>query len=360
MKTANSQNNSNKKCNLSKYKKQKMACPVEGYKKDCFFIPASDIDTSKSNPNRVTTLANKANKMMEDLITDPVGQVDPGCVEWNSKLGKFELVYGWHRLWASLEADIKNLLIKNHVAGPAGIWAWVFTGSSAEKIRLQMKENGNKKTQTPASKDDIVKSLQKYINAGGLDTNYSTPFKSLTDEGKYDRARNFMKKEVPYWGGRKFKGVWNQLKQNGNPSLGLSFKSWSKIKMAEYWCQNNPYGITMADLDKEPSGSIVIKGNIKYAVYFVASRSEIAGALPTNASKCMHKNKVNKLIIVGALNDSKAKDITKHRKVFEQQATDWNVIVKCPAFHEVHWLPQTKKEINTFVKNKACVKISQV
>jgi len=336
--------NSVKQCNLQIFTNNRMDCPVT-QNRICYFIPLNFIDGLSHNPGRAGgTQPTAVSEIFDSLITDPKGQLEPICLEWNPATGKFEIVFGCHREWATNEVYTKGFTIANHLdTNAAGIWAWVFTGSPAERTKIQMRENGNKKPQSPATKNQMVDMLNTYIAQGGLDTGPLSSFTSLSDDDKYTRARNFMKGNTPYWGGRKFKGIWNKLTQNGNPSVAVSFKTYSKSKLADYFCAHNPYGIKKQDLKKDFSGSVVVKNGVKYGIYIVNSKSEIAGALPTNASKCMFKNKVDHMIIVAALNNSTTANISKDRQTFEQTTTEWNQNIY-KAFHEVFWMPQTKSE----------------
>ena len=333
--------------NLQKYTNQRMDCPVSGRKK-CYFVPLSDIDSFAHNPARASgTRSAKVTELLDDLITDPNGQLEPICVEWNPAAGKFEIVFGCHREWATNDAYSKGYTIANHpIKGVSGIWAWAFTGSASERTALQMRENGNKKPSSPATKGEIVAMLGKYISQGGLDINPKTglasPFLALSDLKKYERAKLFMQNNTPQWGGRKFVGVWNILSQSHN--LGLNFKNYSKEMLAQYFCSNNPYGITMADLDEKLSGSVVQKGDITYGIYFVTQKSEMSGALPGNATRLKVKHKIDHMIIVCSLNNAGDTRVVKHRSTFQRDATFWNTLVHSKAFNEVFWMAQTKSE----------------
>ena len=336
-------------CNLQNYTSLRMDCPVSGAKL-CYFIPLSDIDSFAHNPARAAgTQSIAVSQIFDSLITDPKGQLEPICVEWNPATGKFVVVFGCHREWAINDVYNKSFIIANHPrTGIPGIWAWIFTGSAAERTALQMRENGDKKPSSPATKDEMVTLLRQYIAQGGLDVGYKISFASLTDGDKYDRARAFMKSNTPFWGGRKFKGVWNKLTQNGSPSIGLSYVTYSKGKLAEYHCNNNPYGIQMSDLSPKFSGSVIKKDGKTYGVYFVSVGTEIGAALPTNASKLRVKEGIDHMILVCALNNSCTADIVKHRNNFENRAKWWNNNI-FDAFDEIFWMPQTSGETNKHI-----------
>ena len=235
--------------------------------------------------------------------------------------------------------------IANHPANePPGIWAWIFTGSPAEKTTLQLRENANKKPHSPATKQQVVKLLGQYISQGGFGQIWWT----YSDTQKYDCARKYMMVTAPIWGSRKFKGVWNLLTQNGNSKVALSFRTWSKDKLAEYFCAHNPYGIVKGDLDAKLSGSKVIKNGKKYGIYFVSAKTEIAGALPTNASKLRVKRDIDEMIVVCAFNDSTVTGIKNHRKAFVDDSEWWNTEIK-HVFDHIYFMPQTKKETDNMM-----------
>jgi len=348
-KVVNLKSSAQRSCNLQNYKNQRMECPVDGIK-TCYFVPLSDIESFSHNPARSGgTLSTKVTQILESFISDPKGQIEPICLEWNPATGKFDIVFGCHREWAANDAYAKGLAIANHpITGEPGIWAWVFTGSPAERTALKMRENGDKLPSSPATKDEMVNMLREYISQGGLDIGYPTSFQSLSDKDKYDRARAFMKSNTPFWGGRKFKGVWNKLIQNGNPNVGLSFANYSKAKIAEYFCAHNPYGIKESDLDSKLSGSVVKINNVVYGIYFASQKSEMGGALPTNASLLRHNKNIDHMIVVGVLNDSTTATVAASRITIEKKAKKWNKNI-FNAFDEIFWMPQTLKETSVHI-----------
>ena len=337
-------------CNLQSFQSQPMACPVSTLgAPTCYFIPLAMIDGYQHNPGRSGgTQTTIVSQIFDSMITEPKGQLEPICVEWNPATQMFEIVFGCHREWATSDAYSKGFAIANHPQlGIPGIWAWIFTGSPAERTKIQMRENGNKKPQSPATKDEMVDMLGRYISQGGLDIGYTTSFTNLTDQQKYKRAQKFMSSNTPFWGGRKFKGVWNKLTQNGNATVNLAFTTFSKEKLAEYFCSNNSYGIKMEDLrnGNNKSGSVVKKNGKTYGIYFVNAKTEIGGALPTNASKLRVNEGITDMILVGCLNDSGTATIVNDRHTFETRATWWNSNI-FKSFNEVFWMPQTKSEYN--------------
>ena len=185
--------------------------------------------------------------------------------------------------------------------------------------------------------------MRKYIDQGGLTNGYEVSFTSLGDDAKYKRAKEYMKKTAPFWGERRFKGVWNKLTQDGKSSIGLSFKTWSKDRLAKYYCAHNKLGIKMEDLDDKLSGSVVSKGATKYGIYFVTQSTEMAGALPTNVCKKKVKEKVDKMILICAVNNATVGTVEEVRNTFIVNAAWWNNNI-FDVFDQVYWMPQTKKE----------------
>ena len=72
-------------------------------------------------------------------------------------------------------------------------------------------------------------------------------------------------------------------------------------------------------------------------------RAEIGGALPTNVCEKKVKEKVDKIILICALNDATVGSVDGVRKTFVTNATWWNNNI-FDVFDEVCWMPQTKKE----------------
>ena len=331
--------------NLSQYKRKNMKCPFKEEEVVAYAIPVDRIYHGGHNPARRKkgTQQSNVSQLLTSLST--VGQDEPVCVEWNTSMGRFDLVFGFNRIRAIGMAINMGYQIPNGLDGH--IWAYMFTGSVADRIVLQMKENGNKKPGAPATKDDIATMLSKYIKAGGFDTaEYEIPFFQLNDEAKKKRAREFLKKEVPFWGGRKFRGVWNHMVKNHSGNSASSFKTWDKYKMAEHWRVHSHLGISKEAINKEkPSGLVVDINGVRTAVYFVTAKTEMAGALPTNAAKKRVKEKCEKLIVVASL-DSSASKIGNARKGFTVDAKWWNENI-FHTFDEVFWVKQTEEETET-------------
>lgn len=346
-------NNQNKSqsVNLGAYLSQAMVCPVTGKSENCYFVPLSEIISMSHNPGRASgTQSTNAQQIMDSMVTDPNGQIEPICLEWSPHAGQFSKVFGYHRAWAVLEAYNKGLQISNHPIcnnNPTpGIWAWIFTGNLSEKTAIQMRENGNKTPHSAATKDEIVALLSDYISQGGLDKGYKTPYSSLNADDKYSRARSFMKKNTPFWAGRRFKSVWNKLLQTSPSVAAVNFTNYPKDEVVKYFCNNNPFGIVKEDIDcqKSPSGAVVEKNGIKYGLYFFTTKSEFAGALPANAIRMKNQKAPDKIIVCGCVNGNSVSNIDNVRDTICNQATDWNSWSNKKCFDEIYFLPQTSIE----------------
>ncbi len=336
---------------LANYTSTKMHCPVKDSIATCYFIPLSEICDMEHNPGRASgTQTTNVQQILDSLVTDSVGQKEPICLEWDKAIGAFSKVYGFHRVWSTSEAYDKGFKINNHPEFDGdtvpGIWAWIFNGTPAEKTAIQMRENGNKTPHAPATKEEMVNLLIEYITLGGLDKGYKVPYHKLDDKKKYDRCRVFMKKNTPFWGGRKFKAIWNALASSGSSAAAVSFTNYPKQKIAEYWCAHNPYGITYDELEKKLSGSLVEKRGVSYGIYFFANSAEIAAGLPSNATKMKNMRNADKIIIVGSLNNSSVANVSKNRQDVCDQASRWNKWTKKKTFDEIYFMPQTDSEKN--------------
>lgn len=351
---------------LSNYKKQQMLCPVTGMKMTCFFLPQDLINQTEMNPMRPGGTPNgNITTIMDSLIAEPDGQVEPICVVWDSANKEFRKVFGFNRLRATVDANNKGFVIANHPSSePAGIWAWIFSGTAAEETRLRMKENGG--TSLPgktATKQEMTAELNKLISQGGCDqavnsrpnaaTN-STPWNSLNDEQKYKRAKEHMKDIAPFWGGRKFKGIWNLLGLNNGGSTnpaGLNFKTWGKDKIAEFFCANSgKLGIASLNLNnvtEMESGYIVEENGKRIGLYFANSYSEIAGALPRNSAVKRVKENLDEVWVVISLNNSSEARIDSRRIGFETEAVFWNDNIM-HTFDKLLFQSQTDAEMNSF------------
>jgi hypothetical protein len=341
-----------KVCNVAQYETQNMNCPVTKAR-ECYFVPLEDINGLSHNPGRAGGTNQTAVEALVDSLVSPKGQLEPICLEWNPEDEEYDIVFGYHREWAIQKVYELGNLIDNHPTkiGVPGVWAWIFKGNAATRTALQMRENGNKPPGLPASKQQMVDMLKRYIAEGGLDKSYPEPFDTLTDKGKHDRAKRFMKDNTPYWGYRRFEGVWNKLNQDGTDVIKLNYTTYSKEKVVDYFCNNNPYGIQKKHLKKgAPSGSVVEINNKIYGVYFVVNRTEPRGALPTNACWARFKNNIDHMIVVAALNNSSTGRVSKDRDTVAGLLRHWNAnIPKEKTFDEVFWMPQTNKEKNAHI-----------
>lgn len=340
-------NRKNNKLNLQQFETRKMYCPVSKEEKTCYYVPLSMIDSLSHNPGRTKGTQNdNVQTIAESFRTNPDGQEEPVCLRWSGTRGNCERVFGVHRCEAAnIVQNEDDLRIANHPEDTSpGIWAWFFSGTEAEKTLIQMKENGNKKPQSPATKDEIATMLKKIIDQGGLDNQGSGTFASLDDESKRTRAKNFMKKEVPFWGGRRFTGVWNIVLASDTHSSYSSLKTWTKERIREYFAYHNKYGLPPGEVTDSASPSPYIdKDGTRYNIRFVADIQEMASALPANAAKTRLRKKVDKTIVVIGLGRTTLKKIERDREHFIKEARFWNENIY-HSFDELYFVPQTKEE----------------
>ena len=335
---------------LSRYPTQKMYCPVQGANIICIFVPLAHMSIHRLNPGRCGgTQTQNINAIFHHLVTSPIGQEEPICLEYNQNTGLFDLVYGFNRQRAADLAANKGLNIAGTPGHTPGLWAWHFAGTEAQKVGYQARENGNKPPGSPATLVQMVHLTKKWIDAGGPDadldgTSYATSFEVADDAEKKRRCRAWMKVMVPPWSGTKFEQIWSRILRD--PAMPTHFKTHSKASVCKYFCNNNPYGVQVADFDlKRPSGTVVKRNGKKYAFYFAGTSAEISGALPTNAAKCLVKKEVDVLVVVVTLNDVSAPSLVQKRANFVLQAEYFNSLLKTPCFSEFYFVPQTSTEM---------------
>lgn len=349
--------------NLIDYPSQNMFCPGQETTKLCHFIPLRLINNLSHNPFRIGgTQDAKINLILDSLVTNPKGQEEPVCLQWNPRTAEFEIVFGYNRVAAAHGAYIRQLGIANHPDCTKGIWAWLFTGTPAALSTLQLRENGNKKPQSPATKDQVARSCLDFIDKGGLGLGFSI----LSDAEKRKLVKAYLKKEVPFWSGRKFGGVWNAMSTSASKfSSTLSMKTWAKNELADYFVRENPYGIpapvlqTKLNEGKAPSGTIVKHNGETIGIYFVSKSSEISGALPTSATLKLIKEECDKIYVIACLNNVRIGTLGDARIKFEEKAKYWNQNV-LGVFTEVLWMPQTKKETDSYLLKGGWARITDL
>ena len=354
------------KVNLTSFPTRKMFCPVTGKKEKCYYIPLGMINSSEMNPMRPGgTPSQNITEIMEDLVAIPEGQIEPGCLEWNATTDQFDKVFSFNRFRAICQADEKGLQIANTpTPDGGGMWAWVFSGTPAEKTRLRIRENGNKRPGKSATKGEIVKGFLKYISEGGCDQALNpepgnildhTAFSLLTDKEKRARAKEHLKEMAPQWGGRKFTGIWNAMTRNNGGTtqgfgIGASYKTWDKSVMQKFACahasKNGCNGL--ANVTEIESGFVVTDRNKKKtAYYFVNNYKEHHGALPTNATKKKVKENVDEVVVIACFNDASVATFATKRSDFADELRWWNNNIK-KVFTKVLYMSADDTEMTTF------------
>ena len=358
----------NTKLDVKKFATRRMWDPVTQKMVTSYGIPLDDIDASGMNPMRVNgTIDSHVQNIYNELITSPDGQEDPGCVEWDMKRSLFDPVYAYTRYHGMALAKENGIAVAN--SPNYELWCILFSGTPVERLILQLRENGNKKSQAEATANDVALGIEKLAKLGFFD-HPGAPFAQCDDKEKRKRVYTFVQANLPKWGGRKFSSVWAVLKKAqalGTGGLGLQYKSWPiKEVIAEYFIAHNPFGITVQDIIDAPaqgkshkegsdtfsSGFVLDHGGIRYGFYISKNKTEINGALPTNASKKSFEEKIDKMILLCAFNKSRTDNADESRDAYKRDARYWNVNIY-GTFDDMFCVPQTKHEEATlFHKGK--------
>jgi hypothetical protein len=360
-----------KKCNLKKYKKRQMYCPVEGKMVEALGIPLSEIHRSALNPGRPegTDQAN-VNTIYHKLITDPEGQKEPCSAQWDTSLGMWDMVFGWNRYDGFEMAQEAGMDIAN--SPNYELWVVPFSGTAGARGRKQLRENANKGGGKEATAPEVATMIAGLARVGEMDKPNS-PFAGCSDDEKRTRCLEIVNAECPQWGGSKFKTVWKFLgnKNGATNTLGLNYKQWpNKFELSQYFIAHNPYGITAQDVidsvdtDKAhsgidangdayfKSGFYLDKNGKRFLFYIALNKSEVAGALPTNATKARIKNGADHVIALVACNKAGSKKVAAARNGFVAEATWWNTNVM-RTFDELYFIPATATETSSdLIKGK--------
>ena len=210
-----------------------------------------------------------------------------------------------------------------------------------------MVENANKTPHTPATPQDMVDMMSKFISHGGLDKP-GNPFSTLSDTEQKEGAKVWMKGLCPKWGGQKFRGLWNEYQKLDNSSSMSKFKNFRKDDMVDYFLNNNAEGIIKAMApDGLKSGSIVNVAGVSICIYFSTQPHAFNSAsLLLNATrKKFLTDMPDKIIIVQAVNGSNSQRIADKRSAMCSELVDWNKnCVKSKVVDKIYFMPQTKAE----------------
>jgi len=360
-----------KKCNLKKYKKRLMYCPVEEKMVEALGIPLSEIHRAALNPGRPEgTPQGNVNSIYHKVISDPEGQTEPCSAQWDTTLGMWDMVFGWNRYDAFEMAQNAGMDITH--SPNYELWVFPFSGTAGERGRKQLKENANKDGGKESTAPEVAAMVASLARVGEMDKPGS-PFAGCSDEEKRARCLEIVKAECPQWGGTKFKTVWKFLgnKNGATNTLGLNYKQWpNKFELSQYFIAHNPYGITAQDVidsvdtDKKhsgidangdayfKSGFYLDKNGKRFLFYIALNKSEMAGALPTNATKARIKTKADYVIVLAAANKAGSTGVTSARTYFITEGTWWNTHVR-RTFDELYFIPATAAEVsNDMVKGK--------
>ena len=370
--TENTHNsNTNKKIDFNLQEKKNMHCVVDNNIYKCYQVPLSSLVRLQANQVRVKDChANKVTELADDLVA--VGQVYPICINSSG-----EIIFGHTRFRASGQVFDNGESIPNVKDGY--IWARLFRGTRSEATVLGIRENSNKRPQSPATPEDVIYNIKKLIRMGYFD-DANEDFQQFTDEKQKAIIQEFVTKQIPSWGGRKFKGFWNKLRTEIE-EIRKKFTTWDKNKLCEYFLNNNPYGIKeiwekerkSKDKIKEvfSSGEVFdTKNDGKICVWFLTASPETTGGTwkSSTHNKCA-SGEADKVVIVAAQNWSNDQKIENERRNILINMQKWNEILfdkngnNTPSVHEVYFVPQRESEeklinkgqyakIHDFVKGK--------
>ena len=338
---------------INNYKQQQMFCPAQGKQMLCIGIPLDEFESTATNPARLNgTQESNVEGLYNDLTTHPQGQLEPGCVRFNKVTGKFTKVFGYNRFNSVRRAWEHGIGINNspdHV-----FWCYIFTGTQAQEKWLQAKENGNKRTQSEATPQDIANLIIGLKDLGEFDKPGSR-WVDATEEEQKKRIQDRVAIELPKWAARKFRGIWSIIRRD--PTIATKFTTYDKTQISDYFLGGNPYGITVKDALKQldraiiKTGDVIKKNGIRYGFYLVSRDSEItAGATPGHVLKHVQQGKSDRIILICVDNHGTVKTIASKRQAIITAAGYWNNIFSIPAlgkkaFREALFISQTDTEI---------------
>ena len=335
------------------YLSKQMSCPALGKPMFCIGIPLDEFESGATNPARLNgTQESNVEGLYNDLTTHPQGQLEPGCVRFSKVTGKFTKVFGYNRFNSVRRAQEHGISIMNspdHV-----FWCYVFTGTAAEEKWLQAKENGNKRTQSEATPQDIANLIISLKDLGEFDK-VGSRWVDASEEDQKKRIQDRMAVELPKWSARKFRGVWSIIRRD--PTIATRFTTYDKTQISDYFLGGNPYGITAKDALKQLSrdliktGDVIKKNGIRYGFYLVSRDSEVtAGATPGHVLKHVQQGKSDRIILICVDNHGTVKTIVSKRQAMMDAARYWNTTFSIPslgkkAFCEALFISQTDTEI---------------
>jgi len=347
------------------YGTKNMHCEVDGVSHKCYQLPLDVLIRLIANQARVKDCdANKVTEMADDLAA--VGQLYPICVTPSG-----EIIFGHTRFRASSQVFDNNESIP-HIKDDH-IWVRVFRGNEVQKIVLGLKENANKRPQSPATPEDVVFNIKKLISAKAFDEK-DKEFKDLNDEDQKEKIKEFVKKEIPSWGGRKFRGLWGKLRKS-IPDIQKKFRTWDKNEQCEYFFSHNSYEITRDQWKKKQesqgksgkdikevfeSGEIFdTKNHGKVCVWFLNGKGETTGGTWKSSTheKCS-SNKADKVVVVAAINWSNDQGIESIRDTIIESFKSWNKILfdkngnNTPSVHKICFVPQRESEQKLILKGE--------
>ena len=335
-------------------------CTTRGRKVDEYQIPLSMVEQDKLSQNRDTDSAPaQVSELANNLQTR--GQTNGICV------AKVEgRPYNYAVRWGNTRYRAVKQILNNESpyntmrdCKKGYIWASIYDDSPSELRRLQAKENNVHSVSTPANIHDNIRSMQDIIDAGLLDMpdedGNIKRYADCDDKEKKERVRQEVKRTMPPFSGRKFKGFWNKFEKANKSSFQV--QSYDLQEMKNYFIKHNPFGIKSMKHAKKVSQNYVFEvekdthGNDlpePENIYITFVNGLVnGGAIIQNCLRAKYiTNNACKAYTVVAVNPAKASELPSERDKNYGIVDDWNTKLKDSFLDGSFYLPQTSAENN--------------
>jgi hypothetical protein len=313
-------------------------CPVREKSVTEYLLPLDCItrDVKKSQVRTQDSSSTTVAELRDDIHEN--GQELGICIGWSKEDGCFVVYWGNTRYRGIIQLQTMDLDSPPKDLEIGYIWASVFQGTDADKLRLQAKENNIHKPATRATVDDNKLVICKMIIHGHLDVDGSK-YEELSLEDKKARVRKAAQEcSMPM---NKFTSLWNRVKK-ADPSTIRTFRTWDKEgDMLNYFNSHNPW-----DANVTGSGDVFSYDDNRIGIYFTSQAQEYAGALLVNS---FTKRLINKdcdfVLVVSSFNGSSEKNVSNERCTNAEKVSSWHPEIKGEkCISEIWCLPQTERE----------------
>ena len=313
-------------------------CPVREKSVTEYLMPLDCIirsvkkDQVRKQDSSSTTVA----ELRDDIYEN--GQELGICIAWSKEDGCFVVCWGNTRYRGIIQFPTMDLDSPPKDLEIGYIWASVFQGTDADKLRLQAKENNIHKPASRATVDDNSLVICRMIKQGHLDVDGSK-YADLSLEDKKKRVRTAAQEcSMPM---SKFTSLWNRVKTD-DPSTIRTFRTWDKEgDMLIYFNSHNPWGANV-----KGSGDVFSYDGTRIGVYFTAKASEFAGAVLHNTFTKRNINKdCDRILVVSSFNGSSEKKVPNQRETTGEKVSSWHPEIKGEkCISEIWYVPQTERE----------------